>query len=380
MKIKESAVGMYAERQYQKKTGVYKSATMTNASSGVKRKYVNYDSAEISENSYHYIGKNVGTETKQASETKKEENSGVIYNPGMVMNNGNSFIGTLANLEATTFKNLLDRILEILNKSSYRSEVSVSGFMENRTQNLFMGSLAVFQGGTARGGENSRIWQNDVKVSTCLSEQESTSVSAAGVVKTADGRSIDFSVDMNMSRSFMQQADIKYTEKITLTDPLVINMDRMPAGVTDMNFHFDIDGDGQVDKISSLREGSGFLALDKNGDGVINDGSELFGAASGDGFADLAAYDEDGNGWIDENDAVYDKLRVWTKDSGGNDVLFSLKEADIGAIYLSRTDSRFSLTDEENSVHAVVRSTGIYLKESTGEVGTVQQVDFAKKN
>ena len=44
-----------------------------------------------------------------------------------------------------------------------------------------------------------------------------------------------------------------------------------------------------------MLNGSGYLALDKNGDGTINDGSELFGTRNGDGFADLAQYDEDGN-------------------------------------------------------------------------------------
>ena len=41
-------------------------------------------------------------------------------------------------------------------------------------------------------------------------------------------------------------------------------------------------------------------ALDINEDGKINDGKELFGTASGNGFGDLAAYDQDNNGWIDE--------------------------------------------------------------------------------
>ena len=44
-----------------------------------------------------------------------------------------------------------------------------------------------------------------------------------------------------------------------------------------------------------METGNAFLSLDKNSDGIINDGSELFGAASGNGFADLAKYDEDGN-------------------------------------------------------------------------------------
>ena len=147
-----------------------------------------------------------------------------------------------------------------------------------------------------------------------------------------------------------------------------------------MTFQFDIDCDGKMDEISMLREGSGFLALDKNGDGKINDGSELFGTRSGNGFADLAVYDEDGNGWIDENDEIFDKLRVWSKDKDGKDVLKTLKEADVGAIYLGSTNSQFSLTDKkDNEVLGAVRSTGIYLKESTGMAGTVQQVDLANR-
>ena len=60
------------------------------------------------------------------------------------------------------------------------------------------------------------------------------------------------------------------------------------TSVSDMKFKFDIDSDGKVDEISFVGKSSGFLALDKNEDGKINDGSELFGTKSGDGFSDLA--------------------------------------------------------------------------------------------
>jgi hypothetical protein len=45
-------------------------------------------------------------------------------------------------------------------------------------------------------------------------------------------------------------------------------------------------------------------------DGRVNDGRELFGPITGDGFAELAAYDDDGNNWIDENDGIYDNLSI----------------------------------------------------------------------
>ena len=142
-------------------------------------------------------------------------------------------------------------------------------------------------------------------------------------------------------------------------------------------FLFDINADGKEDNISCVNQGSGFLALDKNGDGKINDGNELFGTKSGDGFKDLAAYDQDGNGWIDEADDVFQNLKIWTKDADGNDQLLDLKESGIGALYLGNVSTQFSLNHQEtNATNAVIRSTGVYLKES-GEVGTMQHVDLA---
>ena len=144
-----------------------------------------------------------------------------------------------------------------------------------------------------------------------------------------------------------------------------------------MKFLFDLDADGKEEEVSFAGRGSGFLALDKNGDGKINDGSELFGTKSGDGFGDLAAYDEDGNGWIDEADSVFKDLKVWTKDENGKDVLMNLKDADVGAIYLGSAQTEFSLNNQATQqTNGIIRKTGVYLKESGG-VGTVQHVDLA---
>ncbi len=89
-------------------------------------------------------------------------------------------------------------------------------------------------------------------------------------------------------------------------------------------------------------------------------------------------YDTDGNNWIDENDEIYDKLKVWVKDANGEDKLLSLKEADVGAVFLGNVSTQFSLNNAEtNDTNAMIRKTGVYLRESTGQAGTVQHVDFA---
>ena len=163
-----------------------------------------------------------------------------------------------------------------------------------------------------------------------------------------------------------------------LCDPLVINLGCNIAEVSDVKFKFDLDCDGEDDNISTLSSNSGFLALDLNEDGIINDGSELFGTKSGNGFYDLSAYDEDGNGWIDEADSIFNKLRIFTVSENGSQTLLDLKSQDIGAIYLGNVSTDFSLNSlQDNRTNAVIRSTGIFLYEN-GSVGSIQQVDMAK--
>ncbi|MCM1191410.1 MAG: hypothetical protein NC123_01360 [Butyrivibrio sp.] len=213
---------------------------------------------------------------------------------------------------------------------------------------------------------------------TYFEESESASFSTTGTVKTADGREISFNVNVGMSREFQEyyREDLELAS-FTFCDPLVINLDTDVAQLEDQTFYFDIDGDGEEDEVSQLGAGSGYLALDKNDDGVINDGKELFGTESGNGFADLAKYDQDGNGWIDENDAVWDKLKIWTKDENGKDVLYTLADKGVGAICLQNVSTDFTQKGAGGQTLGAVRNTGVFLYEN-GNVGTVQHVDVAK--
>lgn len=210
-------------------------------------------------------------------------------------------------------------------------------------------------------------------------EQENTSFSTVGTVRTQDGREIQFQLDLSMSRSFQQYYETNYEKEVVqMVDPLVINLDSNIASLSDQKFEFDLDADGVKDSISMLGSGSGYLALDKNGDGIINDGSELFGTRSGDGFADLAQYDLDHNGWIDENDEIFDKLLIWSKNEKGGDELYTLKKAGVGAICLQKAATSFSLNNlRTNQVNGAIRSTGIFLYEN-GNVGTMQHIDVAQ--
>ena len=262
---------------------------------------------------------------------------------------------------------------KIASGSLYGNGTGASSFQNNTLSAMFK-RFASFgmMGGAGIGGYSTNM--------LTYSETEETGFHASGRACTEDGRTIDFDINILMSRSYMEYMNVSIpTMADALCDPLVVNIGSDTADVRDQTFKFDLDADGTEDEISMLGKGSGFLALDKNGDGKINDGSELFGTKSGDGFGDLREYDSDGNGWIDENDDVFSKLKVWCKDENGKDILMDLKGADIGAIFLGEQQTEFSLGGADGYRDGVIRSTGVFLRESTDAAGTVQHVDLSLK-
>ena len=233
----------------------------------------------------------------------------------------------------------------------------------------------------ASGSLNSKLpqkhgWGMEYDFSETHYEKEQMSFASEGVIRTADGKEINFSVQLGMNREFASQQDIHIRAGDAIkVDPLVINFNGKAPELTSTKYSFDLDFDGNKDQISFLGSDSGFLALDINNDGAINNGSELFGPNSGNGFNELSQYDSDGNIWIDENDPIYEHLRIWTKDSEGNDQLFALGEKGVGAIYLGNIATSFDMKNNENMFNGQVRSSGIYVNEN-GSVGTIQQIDL----
>lgn len=245
---------------------------------------------------------------------------------------------------------------------------------------MYSGEMASFRSSLQnelaglQGGDTSGLFTTE---STAIeAEQEVTSFTGTGKAYTEDGRVIDFGVSIGMSRSFARYTQISTTQNTVLQDPLVINVASSVTRISDQKFLFDLNCDGEDEKISKLCSGSGFLALDKNGNGKVDDGTELFGAQSGNGFKDLQKYDSDGNGWIDENDKVWNELSVWMKNEDGSDKMLSLKNAGLGAIFLRKAGTEFTEKGNDGETTGVIRSTGVFLHEN-GEAGTVQQVDLA---
>lgn len=132
--------------------------------------------------------------------------------------------------------------------------------------------------------------------------------------------------------SFGQQADVQRA------DPLVLDLDGQGISTTgiDQGFSFDLTGDGVREQVSFVAGDNGFLALDRNNNGTIDDGRELFGDQHGaaNGFEELARFDDNQDGVINAEDSVFERLRLFRMDANGQQQLNTLEQAGITAIHL----------------------------------------------
>lgn len=372
MKIDSSTVSMDSGRFYANSTQVTQETISTNLSTGAVR----YSGTSFLSTYAEYSGTaNNNTALDQYDSYLSSMNSSDSFATPLSSDLYTNLANNRLNIDRakTTYEKFHEEFIKRMEELMDRIRNQLLGVKWNEDHTI----VDV----TSTSNQPGAFWTKETHESITVSETETTSFSSTGTVVTSDGRTIDFNVSMEMSRSFTETVEsISSETQYILTDPLVIQLDNAPETISDQKWFFDIDGDGEKEEISELSKGNGFLALDKNGNGIIDDGNELFGTQSGNGFKDLAEYDDDGNGWIDENDAIYDKLKIWAKDASGKDKLMSLQQADVGAIYLGSTATRFSHNNlENNETQAVVQQTGFYLHESTGQAGIIQQIDFAVK-
>lgn len=378
MIIQSSTINMASERFQTKGTAYNHTETLTQQGTGAVN--INTTAYSIHATEHNHVSfLDTYTKALQDSEQNTPMPSEQYTKPG----SGNVRFGN-GNIGLESYHvQLRKQIEEFMERIKQQLLGTIFSF-KNRSamQNSYGFSAVISSSSTSivniSSSANQMVWERQTVVSNSYHEAEYTTFVSKGIVNTADGRELTFDIALEMSREFMASAELISNDTIMiLTDPLIINLDGNPTYISDQKWQFDINGDGELNTISMLGKGSGYLALDINGDGVINDGSELFGTKSGNGFLDLSAYDEDGNGWIDENDSVFSMLKIWVKDDSGQDKLLSLKDCDIGAIYLGNVSTEYSHTSlTSNTLNAQVRQTGLYLKESGG-VGTMQQVDFA---
>ncbi|MEW6352601.1 MAG: hypothetical protein AB1646_26440, partial [Thermodesulfobacteriota bacterium] len=152
-----------------------------------------------------------------------------------------------------------------------------------------------------------------------------------------------------------------HTGPLVLSDPLVLDLDGDGVETTAVSgsASFDLGVDGFAEKSGWVSADDGLLVMDRNGDGVINDGRELFGdqtilasgLRSGTGFQALADLDSNRDGKIDANDPAFSLLRVWKDEfedgSSSEEELYALDGLGIASIDVQSTPS--SQTDAQGN-------------------------------
>jgi len=183
----------------------------------------------------------------------------------------------------------------------------------------------------------------------------------------------DVNLNYQNAQNFIQQID-----------PLVLDLDGDGIETVSANsgITFDFNGDGLKTGTGWLNGDDGFLVLDRNDNGTIDNGSELFGVdtvksdgtLAKDGFDALRDLDSNGDGVFDAYDMLFEQVRVWQdKNQDGisqADELKSLTELGVSAIHLDSNSS--NKLDNGNRISA----TGT-IEFADGSTGTAANLDLA---
>jgi len=167
--------------------------------------------------------------------------------------------------------------------------------------------------------------------------------------------------------------------------PIVLDLDGngiATRSVADGTF-FDYDGNGFAERTGWATSGDGLLVRDLNGDGIINNGTELFGdrtllksgETAANGFYALADLDDNRDGRLDSHDAAWSELRIWQdRNSDGITDAGELTTLDeLGIAGIATGFSNTATTDSQGNQHL---QQGWYTK-TDGSSGRAEDIWFA---
>ncbi|WP_153020720.1 hypothetical protein [Pseudomonas sp. BMS12] len=182
-------------------------------------------------------------------------------------------------------------------------------------------------------------------------EQAAQAIEEAHNTSSETTTTVDSATQAASFQQVLQQRELELTVTANpepqKTDPLVLDLAGNGFATRGLQnaVRFDLDADGRRDSISAPSGDDALLALDRNGNGRIDDGRELFGDQNGaaNGFAELAKYDDNGDGRIDTLDSVFERLRLLRFDADGRQQSQSLSQAGVAAIELRAQDVSIAL-------------------------------------
>lgn len=214
----------------------------------------------------------------------------------------------------------------------------------------------------AAGGRQVQVTVQQIQVAIEATVVEVRAQAESGVAVTAQTIQVTFNAQLAQVTA-------------GASDPLVLDLDGNGIETTTAaaGHRFDLLGTGRAVQAATAAGADGFLALDRNGNGVIDDGRELFGDQHGasDGFAELSLFDANADGAIDAADPVFAQLAVF-QDSNRNGQtdfgeLLSLTDHRVAAILLdARPTETLSSGNRISATATFVRHDG-----STGQIADV---------
>lgn len=281
--------------------------------------------------------------------------------------NGRGSAGPTAGADPLTgIRGAVDDALEKLEQEMVKA-LQILGLSRKDAEAAASGLSRSIQDGTQSSGFQAQMMQ--------VASSESLTTSSSGMSYSAamqmQSASISFNADTGEFTATVTRVSIQVevrTGSFVQSDPLILDLDgngldTLPPG---KGVWFDLDADGKQDRTGWVGGRDALLALDRNLDGILNDGRELFGDQNGaeDGFSELAKFDDNGDGSISDEDGVFDGLLlVYGDGSVGN-----LREAGIEQI---RFDARVTLNTQLAGGDLVAQAPFTRNDGSNGTVGEV---------
>jgi hypothetical protein len=193
--------------------------------------------------------------------------------------------------------------------------------------------------------------------------------------------------------------DIKnfFTSGLNTVSPLILDLNNdgiQTSSLANSNIYFDFDANGHAQRTGWVDKNDGLLVLDKNHNGIIDNGNELFGnntqLANGqtatDGFTALADIDSNHDGKIDSLDAQFNNLRIW-QDANSNGItdageLLTLTQAGIKSLnvnYNNTASNNNGNTDQQQGQFTKTDGTTGQMNDIWFAQDTARTVDQTQK-
>ena len=210
---------------------------------------------------------------------------------------------------------------------------------------------------------------------TTVSQTTVTNFSAQGEVETSDHKEIKFNLSFNTQSTQQETSNITVKSGTALEDPLVINFSANSVQLSAQSFSFDLNHNGNNVSMPFI-QGGGYLALNPDSSGKISNKTQLFGPATGNGFAQLqalASQSGSNTDWIDQSNPAYSQLGVLLVGNDGKPQFVSLQQAGIGALNVGSASTQTSIGNSSGAT-GLLESSGVYLN-NDGTVGSMQDVE-----